>query len=210
MKTKNILSTIVLLLALQTFAQKNLYYGVNGAIQINTAILPDLSINSNMIKLLNGDDLVKGEPQLADFTFNYKIGVFAKYEDGFGFTNLELNYTTTQIKKAIKINSGGILNPITFYTLDRNYAYFDASLSYNIYLYKGLYFGLGATTSSLLSHTGSPNPEKNDFRAFTGLGVKLGNNITIDVKGVLGINEVYNDSYIHHIMIPITVSIPIN
>ena len=210
MKTKNILSSVLLLLVFQIFAQKRLSYGVNGAIQVNTAILPDLTINTNVLKLLNGENLVKGEPQLADFTPNYKVGGFAKYEDGFGFTHLELNYTTTQIKKDVKINTGGVFNPINVYALRRNYAYLDASLSYNVYLYKGFYFGLGATTSTLLSYTGDPKPEKQDFRAFAGFGIKLPNRITIDVKGVIGLNEVYKGSYIHHVMIPITVSIPLN
>jgi hypothetical protein len=204
----------ILALFFSFFAQaqheKGLSYGLNGALQINSAILPDLSLNTNINSLLGSDSVVKGEPQLADFTLNYKLGAFGKYDDGFGFTQLSLDYTTTSIQKEVSFNTGGILNPITLVTLDRKYAYFDASLSYNVYIYKGFYFGLGATTSSLLSSTGDPKPESSDFRAFTTLGLKLDNGISIDVKGVIGISEVYKGSYIHHIMIPITVSIPLN
>jgi len=203
---------LVLFFTISTQAQqeKGFSYGLNGALQINSAILPDLSLNTNINSLLGGNSVVKGEPQLADFTLNYKLGAFAKYNDGFGFTVINLDYTTTSIQKEVSFNTGSILNPITLVTLDRKYAYFDVSLSYNIYIYKDFYFGLGVTTSSLLSHTGDPKPEPNDFRAFTTLGIKLDSGISIDVKGVIGINEVYKNSYIHHIMIPITVSIPLN
>jgi hypothetical protein len=211
MSKKTILLSVLLLLGVVTFAQDGISYGGNVGFQINSAILPDLELNRNLTltSLLNGDDVVKGTPQLADFKLNYKLGGFLKYDDGFGFTMLEANYTPTKIYKEFKLNTGTDLFPVfTLTKLDIKYAYLDIALSYNIYLYKDLFFSLGGSPSFLLSNSGSVDPEKMDIRIFSGFGYKLKNNMSISARVELGTSEVYKDSYFHHIMIPVSVSIP--
>ncbi len=187
---------------------KGLSFGLKGGVQINSAILPDVTLNENVNAVLSGDDVIKGNPQLADFKLNFKTGVFAKYEDGFGFTMFEVNYTPTKIYKEFKFNAGTELFPdITYSKIDESYAYLDLALSYNVYVYKNIFFSLGASPSFLLSYSGNIAPQKSDLRIFTGFGVKLNDAVAITTRAELGINEVYKDSYIHHIMIPISVAI---
>lgn len=187
------------------FAQEGISYGVKAGFQINSAILPDLELNQSLtpITLLEGDNVVKGTPQLSDFKINYKLGAFLKYEDGFGFTLLEANYTPTKIYKEFQVNTG-----IALATLDESYSYLDIALSYNVFLYKNFFFSLGGSPSILLSNTGSVNPEKMDIRVFSGFGYKLKNTMFITARAELGVKEVYKNTYIHHIMIPISISIP--
>ncbi|NOR75071.1 MAG: hypothetical protein GQ525_07910, partial [Draconibacterium sp.] len=90
-------------------------------------------------------------------------------------------------------------------TLERKFSYLDIALSYNIYLSNKLYFSLGITPALLLTNSGSQKPNKFDLRATTGLGFYLTDKISISTKAELGILEVYSNTYIHHIMIPISV-----
>jgi hypothetical protein len=208
--SKKIIIITSILFSILTYAQneKGIVYGISGGLQYNSAILPDVELNESIESVLAGDDVIKGTPQLADFKLNFKIGGFAKYEDGFGFTKLEVNYTPTNIYKEFKINTGTELFPdITYSKIDENYSYLDIALSYNVYLYKKVFFSLGASPSFLLSNTGSINPQKFDFRIFTGFGVKLDDKISVNMHAEVGINEVYKDSYIHHIMIPVGIAI---
>jgi len=202
------------ILFLSTFivtAQKDsgLTYGVQGGLQLNSAILPDIKINDNLSSVLEGDDVAKGVPQWADLTLNYKFGGYVKYDHGFGFGLFEINYTTAKIKKDIKFTTsdfwGG--DQFTLTTLERNFTYLDFSLSYNINLSENLFFSLGATPSILLSNTGDETPATNDLRVFTGFGFQISDKTSIATRVELGISEVYEGSYIHHLMIPIVLRI---
>ncbi len=207
---KHIVLLLLVFVTTQTaLAQdKGISYGITGGVQLNSAILPELELNDNVNAILSGDDVVKGKPQLADFKLNFKLGGFVKYEDGFGFTLFETNYTPTKIYKEFKINTGTPYIPnFTYMKIDEQYSYLDISLSYNVYLYKGLYFGVGATPSFLLNYSGDVAPQKSDLRAFAGLGIKVNEKVALSLRGELGINEVYKDSYIHHIMIPLSISL---
>lgn len=200
-----------LLFGVLLFAQVGISYGAKAGFQINSAILPDLKLNQNLIpiSLLEGDNVVKGTPQLADFKINYKLGAFLKYEDGFGFALLEANYTPTKIYKEFQVNTGTEYIPVfTLATLDESYSYLDIALSYNVFLYKNFFFSLGGSPSFLLSNTGNIHPDKIDIRVFSGFGYKLKNNMFITAKAELGVKEVYKNTYIHHIMIPISIAIP--
>ena len=119
-------------------AQRNsgFAYGIQGNLLLNSATLPDIEINTNINSILTGDNLVKGKANYADLTFNYRFGGFAKYDHGFGFGLLELNYTTAKINKAIKVESNSFLGTysMNIATLERAFAYLDFTLSYNIYL----------------------------------------------------------------------------
>ncbi len=205
---KSITIIIASLFAIVSLAQNNLSYGIKGGLLVNSAILPDIKLNNSISSILQGDDVVKGVPQYADITYNYQFGGFVKFKDGFGFSMLETNYTTTKIYDEISIDTG-IFGEITTMVLDRNFSYLDIAVSYNIFLSKkdNMFFTIGGSPSFLLSNTGKETPEKMDIRVFSGFGFNLTNAIVISTRAELGIREVYKDSYIHHIMIPVRISI---
>ena len=189
-------------------AQNDISYGLKAGVLFNSAILPDIEINNSISSVLNGDNVAKGVPQYAELTINYQFGGYVKYNDGFGFSMLETNYTTTRIHDEFTFKNG-ILENISITTLDRTFSYLDLALSYNIYLSaeKNFYFTLGGGPAILLSNTGNENPSKIDVRAFTGFGFIISESVFINAKAELGIREVYKDSYIHHIMFPLSIGI---
>ncbi len=183
-------------------------YGTQVGIQLNSAILPDIKINTSINSVLNGEDVIKGKPQFANLTFNYRFGGFVKYNHGFGFGLFEVNYTTTKIKKEVTFTPINPFGDITFFTttLERSYSYLDIVVSYNMYIFDSSFLGLGVSISPLLSYTGNPEPNKKDYRLFINFGYQLNKKIFISTRAELGVNEVYNNSYIHHLMIPIILS----
>ena len=208
---KTILLSIILFSSLFVTAQRSngFSYGIQGSFLINSATLPDIELNNDINSILEGDNLVKGKANRADITFNYRFGGFAKYDHGFGFGLLELNYTTAKIYKDIKVSSSSFFgnSEITLTTLERTFSYFDIALSYNIYLSDNMFLGVGVTPAILLSNTGKQTPNKTDLRVMSGLGYIINNNISISTRIEFGLNEVYADSYIHHLMIPVTLRI---
>lgn len=109
----------------------------------------------------------------------------------------------------VNVNTSGFWgsSEIDLYTLERTLTYLDIALSYNIYLSNNLFLTLGITPGLLLSYTGSQEPNNFDFRVLMGFGYKLSDKISISTRAEFGITEVYKDSYIHHIMIPLTMRI---
>lgn len=208
---KLILFGFLLLAGFYVSAQKDsgFGYGISGSLLLNSATLPDVEVNTDIDKILSGENLVKGKANYSDLSFNYRAGGFVKYDHGFGFALVELNYTTTKIYKeiALPVNNPFNKNSINLATLDRNFAYFDIAVSYNIYLSNKFYFGVGITPSFLLSNTGKESPNKTDWRAMAGLGYKITDKLSLATRLELGINEVYDDTYIHHIMIPVSLQI---
>lgn len=206
---KNIFILIYIgLIGLSMNAQNNLSYGLKIGLLTNSAILPDIELNTSISSVLEGDDVLKGVPQYADLTLNYKLGGFVKYDGGFGFSMLEANYTTTRIHDEFTFDAG-IFDEITLTTLDRSFAYFDIAMSYNFYLSakKSSYLIVGGGPSFLLSNTGNENPSQTDIRGFVGLGFHINKSIFISAKAELGFTEVYKNSYIHHIMLPVAIGI---
>lgn len=208
---KNILISLLITTSLITYAQRDsgLGYGIQGGLQFNTATLPDIAINDDIDSVLEGDDVAKGEAQWADLTFNYKLGGFVKHDHNFGFAMLEANYTTANLKKEIQFDTSSIWGGDTFTlaTLERDLSYLDFDLSYNVYLSDNAFFTLGATPSFLLSYSGNQEPNKTDFRVFSGLGYQLNDKFSLSARAYIGLSEVYEGSYIHHLMIPITLSV---
>jgi len=190
------------------FAQSDVKFGISGGFQINSAILPDVELNGNPVDIYNGDDVAKGVPQYADITWNYRLGVFTKYEDGFGFTLLNLDYTTAHIFKEYKYETG-LFGNYTTTAIDRKYSYADVGFSYNAYLTKNktAYLGIGGGPGFIISYTGNQEPTPVNWNANVNFGVAINENVSIQTKLQLGVSEVYKDSYIHHIMIPVTLQL---
>ncbi len=184
-------------------------YGIGGGILFNSATLPDVKINTDINDILSGENLVKGKANYADLTFNYRFGGFVKYDHGFGFILTEINYSTSKIKKDIELNTSRLWgdNNVNITTLERSFSYLDIAVSYNIYLSNKIFFTLGITPAFLLSNTGKQQPNNFDLRALTGLGFILTDKISLSTRAEFGLMEVYNDSYIHHIVIPVTIQI---
>ena len=208
---KLILFSLLLLAGFYVSAQRDsgFGYGIDGSLLLNSATLPDIKVNTDIEKLLSGENLVKGKANYSDLTFNYRVGGFVKYDHGFGFALVELNYTTTKIYKeiALPVNNPFNKNSIKLATLERNFSYFDIAISYNIYLSNKFYFSVGATPALLLSNTGDEEPHSFDLRAVTGFGYYITDKISVSTKLELGITEVYDDTYIHQIMIPVTLRV---
>lgn len=197
---------VIFMISLVSHAQAS--FGITGGFQLNSAILPDLEANQSLSSILDGDDVVKGVPQYADVKTGYKLGVIGQYDDGFGFTQLEVTYLKTHIYKEYKLYDG-FFGEYTLTALDRKYAYSDLGLSYNIYFSKNKIFfmGIGGSSSFLMEYKGNEEPEKVLWNAFINMGVKINEHISISTRAHLNINEVYKDSYIHHLMLPVNVSV---
>lgn len=207
MRFSILLFTSALLLSNHKFAQNPLRFGIQGGIQMNSAILPNIELNESVDDVLDGNEVVKGVPQYAQVTINYRIGGFAHFEDGIGFTQLDMDYATAHIFKELTMDAG-FLGDYTVTALDRKYSYLDTQLSYNIYLseHHTAFVGLGGGPSFLLSYSNNNEPEPINWNAFLNLGVALNEHISLQTKLQLGINEVYKDSYVHHLMVPIMVN----
>ncbi|NOR74044.1 MAG: outer membrane beta-barrel protein [Draconibacterium sp.] len=206
---KTIIFSLLVLAGLYSAAQKGsgFSYGIDGSLLLNSATLPEIELNTDIANIIDGGHIVKGKANYADLTFNYRFGGFVKYDHGFGFGIVDLNYTTAKISKEVALNSSQFFGSDSFIltTLERKFSYLDIALSYNIYLSNKLYFSLGITPALLLSNSGSQKPNNFDMRATTGLGFYFTDKISISTKVELGILEVYSNTYIHHIMIPISV-----
>ena len=201
---KKIILTFVLFIFTQ-IGHSQLRYGLSGGLNISSGILPDLTANNDINSILNGDDVVKGTPQLADFTGMYKAGVFVRYDGKIGSAKIAVNYTATNIKKELDLSifRTNILN------LKMNYL--DVDFSYGLNILPSIYWNFGYTPSFLISDKeNNSNVKDFDSRIFTGLGLKVGNGASLDINVVLSTDEIIKGSYIHHLMIPVSVSIPLN
>ena len=200
---------LLLISSLYSFAQRGSGFasGIEGSALFNSATLPDLKVNTNVSDILEGKELVKGKVNYSDLTLNFRFGGFAKYDHGFGFALAELNLTSAKIKKDINTSILDYLGNYNndLFTLERTLTYLDVSLSYNIYLSDNLFFGLGITPGLLIYYTKAQVPNRFDFRVFAGFGYKISDDISISTRAEFGITEAYKNSYIHHIMIPVTV-----
>ncbi len=206
MKTK--IFGLFFMLSVVGFSQMVFKPGVKASLQINSAILPDLERNRSLESVLNGDDVVKGVPQLADLKIGYRFGFTGEAKGENGFIALSTEYVSTQIYKESTYD-GGLLGSYSLKTLDRKYTYLDVSTSFNLFIAREpqLYFGVGAGLDFLTSYSGDKKPESTNTVAFVNLGVKLDEKIALETKAVLSFNEVYKDSYIHHLMFPIGVTL---
>jgi hypothetical protein len=185
-------------------AQLKFKYGATIGLNVSSAILPELKLNTDLNSILHGDDVVQGDPQLADYVALYKAGLFLRLDGNIGSAKLNLDYTVTNIHEDIDTAIFSVN------ALDINLSYFDINFTYNLNLFKSFYISAGYIPSILLSHEGNLDIESFDQRALAGFGFKFGNGATIDLDAIVGISEIIQGSYIHNVMIPVTLSIPFN
>jgi len=191
------------IISLPVNAQLKFRYGLTAGLNLSTAVLPDLKINTNINSILHGEDVIKGEPQLADVVSLYKGGVYFSLGGKIGNLKLSTTYTRTNIYKKIDMYIFSVE------ALDILLDYIDVEITYNLNLFKHFYISAGYIPSFLLQHEG--NLDINDFdpRILTGFGFKFTNGIALNFDAVFGINEIIDGSYIHNLMIPITINIPL-
>ena len=199
---KYLIILISLLFAQNSVAQIKSHYGITGGLNVSTGILPELKINS-LSNIIHGDDVVQGDPQLADFVNLYKVGLFYRLDGGIGSAKLTLSYTSTNIHKDIETLLGDIN------ALDINLSYLDLGFSYNLNIFHHFYFSAGYVPSILINHDGNLDINLFDQRVSGGFGYRFSNGMSIDLDTLVGIEEIIDGSYIHNVMIPITVSIPL-
>ncbi len=185
-------------------AQLKFKYGITAGMNVSSGILPELDLNTNLSSILQGDDVVQGNPQLADFVTLYKAGLFLRLDGEIGTIKLNMNYTKTNIHEDINASIFSVN------ALDINLDYLDFDITYNLNIFKHFYISAGYIPSLLLDHEGNLNVENFDQRIMAGIGFKFPSGITLDLDAVVGLSEVVKDSYIHNVMIPVTLSIPLN
>jgi len=202
---KKITFLFLLVFSIQTgFSQLSIKYGVTAGLNVSSGILPDLTLNTDINSILDGDAIAEGTPQLADFKNQFKIGGFIRLDGKIGFAKVNVNYTKTNIYKDV--------DPTTFdvAALDINLTYLDIDFTYNLNLFKGFYFSAGYIPSFLLSQDENYDINSFDQRILTGLGFRFNNGATLDFDAIIGLSEVIDGSYIHNVMLPITLNFPLN
>jgi len=201
---KTFLIIIFLLIGQIVQAQLTSRYGLTAGLNVSSAILPDLKINTDINSILHGESVIEGDPQLADLVALYKIGFFYRIDGKIGSIKLNANYTKTNIHKDLDL---------IVYTIDElnlQLDYLDFDITYQLNIFKHFYLSLGYIPSFLLKQNNNLNINNFDQRLLAGVGFRLVHGITLDFNAIAGINEVINGSYIHNIMIPITLNIPLN
>jgi len=195
---------LIILFSLSVNAQVKFKYGISAGLNLSSAILPDLKVNTNINSVLHGDNVIEGSPQLADFVSLYKAGIFMKLDGKIGAAKLNISYTKTNIFKELDT---GIFR---IKALDILLDYLDFEMSYNLNLSKHFYISAGYIPSILLKHDGNLNINSFDQRLLSGIGFRFGNGLTLDFNAIAGISEIIDGSYIHNLMIPISLNIPLN
>jgi hypothetical protein len=212
-KTKFRITLVIMtfLVSQYTISQNLWEMGVTTGIQGNSAILPNLKLNDNLHDVFTGNEVVKGVPQYAKLTLNYRVGGYMAYEGKMGFTRLDITYVNSKIYKEYSVNLG-ILGEPSLTVIDRKYGYIDGAVSYNLFLNQShtFYAGIGGSFALLTHYTKDESPEKTGWNGFLQIGVKLNDKVEISLKPSIGIDEVYKDSYIHHIMVPLSVGVILN
>jgi len=179
-------------------------YGITGGLNVSTAILPDLKLNTSMNSILQGDDVVQGTPQLADYVALYKAGIFVRLDSKIINLRFDVVYDKTNILKKV--------DAIIFNVdaLNINLAYLDFGMVLNLNIFKHFYLSAGYIPALLIEHQGNLDINELDQRVLSGFGFKFDNGITLDLNAIVGLSEVIDGSYIHNVMIPVTLSIPLN
>ena len=204
MKTK-LLYFIIFIWSVQVgHSQIKFRYGVTAGLNVSTGILPELRLNTNINSILQGDDVIQGNPELADYVALYKAGVFIKLEGGGASLKFNVNYDKTKIHKDIDVTIFSID------AIDINLSYIDFDMTANLNIFKHFYISMGYIPALLLEHQGNLNINDFEQRLLAGFGIRFRNGMTFDLDAVASIPELINGSYIHNVMIPITLSIPFN
>ncbi len=201
---KRLIIFLLFITSINNHAQVKFRYGLTAGLNISTAILPDLKLNTNINSILNGDDVVQGQPQLADYVAMYKFGVFIKLDGGVASLKLNFNYDKTNIHKDLNAAV------FTINALDINLGYLDLELTGHLNIIKQFYISAGYIPALLIEHQGNLNINDFDERLLGGFGFRFGNGLTLDFDAIIGLSEIIDGSYIHNVMIPITINIPLN
>ncbi len=201
---KRIFIIAFIFISLTVFSQVRLRYGLTAGVNVSTAILPELKLNTDVNSILKGDNVVQGNPQLADYIAMYKGGFFVRLDGGIGSIKFNINYDRTNIYKSL---DAGIF---TINALDIDLSYLNFELTGNLNIFKHFYISAGYVPSILLNHHGNLNINPYDPKLLTGFGIRINDNVTIDLNALFGINEIIDGSYIHNLIIPVTLNIPLN
>ncbi|MEZ4909204.1 MAG: hypothetical protein R2771_16530 [Saprospiraceae bacterium] len=204
----------ILLLSISIFfsvnlsAQSEKYFGVSLYYQLNSATLPDVELNSSISQIINGAKVADGVVQYADIRQSARVGVFGQIHSNVGFFEIAPEYVVVNIYKEFKADLS-YLGEYTIDILDTKLSYLDVSLSWNLFLDHGhhIYLGAGIGFDILVAHSGLLKPENYNYLGFLNLGVDITENIGLRVKPLFGLNEVYKNTYIHNMMLPIGISI---
>jgi len=195
---------LIVILHLNIYSQVKFRYGITAGLNVSTAILPELKLNTNLNNILHGDNVIQGKPQLADYVAMYKAGVFIKLEGGVAALKLSLNYDKTNIHKDL---DAGIFS---INALDIDLGYLDFEMKAQLYIFKHFYISSGYIPALLIEHQGNLDINDFDQRILGGFGFRFSNGITLDFDAIIGLSEIIDGSYIHNVMIPMTLNIPLN
>ena len=201
---KRFLLFLLFLISLNTFSQIKFRYGITAGMNVSTALLPELKLNTDIRSILEGeDDVVQGDPQLADFIAMYKGGLFMRLDGGVGSLKLNVVYDKTNIHENLdaKIFSANVL--------DITLGYLNFEMSANLNLFKHFYISVGYIPALLIEHKGNLNINEFDPRLLSGFGLRIGDGVTVDFNAIIGISEVIDGSYIHNVIFPVTLNIPL-
>ncbi len=200
---KSFLWTLIFTIIIQT-GTAQLKYGITGGLNMSSGILPELDLNTDINAILNGDDVIVGQPQLADFVALYKVGVFVRLDSRIVSLKFGVNYDKTNIKKEVDASV------FTVNTLNIDLTYLDFDFITSLNLLRKFYISAGYVPAILIQQEGSLNVKDFDQRLLIGFGFKIFNGATLDLNAIIGLNEIIEGSYIHNLMIPVTLSIPLN
>ncbi len=200
---KSFLWTLIFTIIIQT-GTAQLKYGITGGLNMSSGILPELDLNTDINAILNGDDVIVGQPQLADFVALYKVGVFLRLDSRIVSLKFGVNYDKTNIKKEVDASV------FTVNTLNIDLTYLDFDFIASLNLLRKFYISAGYVPAILIQQEGSLNVKDFDQRLLIGFGFKIFNGATLDLNAIIGLNEIIEGSYIHNLMIPVTLSIPLN
>lgn len=195
---------LFIFISLNTFSQIRFRYGITAGLNVSTAILPELKLNTNINSILRGDDVVQGDPQLADYIAMYKGGIFMRLDGGIGSLKFNLNYDKTNIHQNLDTRVFSIN------ALDIDLSYLDFEMTANLNISKNIYLSGGYIPALLIEHQGNLDINNLDHRILTGFGIRIKDSVTIDLDAIIGLSEIIDGSYIHNVMIPVTINIPLN
>jgi len=133
MKTKLFYFIIFLWTVQTSYSQIKFRYGITAGLNVSTGILPELRLNTNINSILNGDRVIQGNPELADYVALYKAGVFAKLDGGVFTIKLGVNYDKTNIYKEVDAAIFSVE------ALNINLSYLDIDMTVHLNLFKHFY-----------------------------------------------------------------------
>ncbi len=201
---KRLLFLLLIFVCLNSFSQIRFRYGLTAGMNVATALLPELKLNTDINNILKGENVVQGNHQLADYIALYKGGVFVRLDAIIGSLKLNVNYDKTNIHHNLDPNVYSVneLNIVL--------SYLNFEITGNINLTKHFFISIGYVPTLLLHQNGNLNINKFDPKILSGFGIRISDSVTIDLDVLYGVKEIIDGSYIHNLIIPVTINIPLN